>query len=288
SWPVRVLLFGDSGWGGDEQLGLARQMRDVDWDLLLHLGDVAYENGTERELTLRHFRVYAEILRSTPMFPAVGNHDLHTDGGAAYDAAFVWNAPWTDQRYYSFRWSGIQFVILDTSSPAAVEELRSADGRQHDWVERVLRSAHDDPAVYWTIVSMHHPVISHGLGISGHGGDRRLREALAPLFETWGVDLVAAGHEHHYERSTPVRAGRRVPHGCGPIYLIAGAAGASRYARGVGSSSITAFSSRAYSFVDLSIGPEVVEGKVVTQNGSLLDEFRIKPYGGRGTAACSD
>lgn len=289
SWPVRVLLFGDSGWGGEEQIRLARQMSKVSWDLLVHLGDVAYEDGTEEELTTRHFHIYADILQSTPMFPAVGNHDLHVDDGAAYDASFVWHPPYPGERYYAYRWGGVQFVALDTSSPTAdVADLRDGTGRQYDWLQETLQTAHDDPTIRWTIVYMHHPIISHGLGISGHGGDRKLRVALAPLFEKWGVDLVAAGHEHHYERTTPVRQGRKVPRGCGPVYFVAGGAGASRYARGVGASSVTAVSSREYSYVDLSIEAGVIAGRTIRQDGSLLDEFRIHPFAGNDTPACSN
>lgn len=287
SWPVRVLLFGDSGWGSEGQLRLARQMRDVTWDLLVHLGDIAYENGTEEELTMRHFRVYADILQDTPMFPAPGNHDLHTNDGAAYDAAFVWQPPYAGERYYAYRWGRVQFIALDTASPTAdVRDLRDGTGRQYDWLRQTLQAAHDDPDVDWTIVYMHHPLISHGLGISGHGGDRRLRVALAPLFEEWGVDLVAAGHEHHYERTTPIREGRKVPRGCGPVYIIEGAAGASRYARGVGTSSVSAVASRAHSFVDLSIAAGVITGRTIRQDGSLLDEFQIHPFEGKGAPSC--
>jgi len=287
TWPVRVLLFGDSGWGGPDQVSLARQMRESAWDLLVHLGDLAYENGTEEELTMRHFRVYSDILQSTPMFPSVGNHDLHANDGAAYDASFIWRPPFTGERYYAYRWGGVQFVSLDTSSPTAdVQGLRDGTGRQHDWLLQTLQSAHDDPTIKWSIVYMHHPVISHGLGLSGHGGDRQLRVALAPVFEKWGVDLVAAGHEHHYERTTPVREGRKVPRGCGPVYVVAGSAGASRYARGVGSSSVTAVSSREYAFVDLSIEAGVLVGRAIKQDGSLLDEFHIQPFDGEGAPGC--
>ncbi len=289
SWPVRVLLFGDSGWGGAGQIRLARQMREVSWDLLVHLGDVAYKDGTEKELTARHFRVYADILQSTPMFPTVGNHDLHTDDGAAYDASFIWNPPYEGERYYAYRWGSVQFIALDTSSPTAdVRDLREGTGRQYDWLQETLQVAHDDPAIRWTFVYMHHPVMSHGLGISGHGGDRKLRVALVPLFEEWGVDIVAAGHEHHYERTTPVLGGRKVRSGCGPVYIVAGAGGASRYARGVGASSVTAVSSREYSYVDLTIEAGVIAGRTVKQDGSLLDEFHIQPFTARGASECSD
>lgn len=113
-----------------------------------------------------------------------------------------------------------------------------------------------------------------------------MRVALGPLFEEWGVDLVAAGHDHHYERTTPVREGRKVLHGCGPVYIVVGSGGASRYARGVGASSVTAVSSREYSYVDLSIEAEVIVGRAIKQNGSLLDEFHIQPFEGKNAQAC--
>lgn len=38
-----------------------------------------------------------------------------------------------------------------------------------------------------------------------NGADLGIRQALLPLFDRFGVDLVVAGHEHHYERAHPVR-----------------------------------------------------------------------------------
>lgn len=41
-----------------------------------------------------------------------------------------------------------------------------------------------------------------------HGSDGGLREAWAPLFDRYQVDLVVSGHVHAYERTTPMRAGQ--------------------------------------------------------------------------------
>lgn len=38
-----------------------------------------------------------------------------------------------------------------------------------------------------------------------NGADLGIREQWLPLFDRYGVDLVVAGHEHHYERSHAVR-----------------------------------------------------------------------------------
>jgi 3',5'-cyclic AMP phosphodiesterase CpdA len=38
-----------------------------------------------------------------------------------------------------------------------------------------------------------------------NGADLGIREEWVPLFDKYGVDLVVCGHEHHYERSHPIR-----------------------------------------------------------------------------------
>ena len=38
-----------------------------------------------------------------------------------------------------------------------------------------------------------------------NGADLGIRENWLPLFDRYGVDLVVCGHEHHYERSHPIR-----------------------------------------------------------------------------------
>ena len=286
---TRVLLFGDTGWGSDGQLQLARLMDRTEWDLAIHVGDIAYYDGTETDFTDRHFRVYEELLSRTPMFASVGNHDVRTEEGAAYDRAFDWPVVAPGTRYYAFRWNRTQFVVLDTSSHTDdVTGLFRGTGRQYEWLEETLRTSMSDPEVDWVVVYGHHPPYSHAVGISGHGQERDLRNRLTPLLDRYGVDIMAAGHDHHYERSFAVRDGRPVPDGCGPVYIVQGAGGASRYARDVASSPIQAFGSRAYSFTELLILGDRVQGRTFGIDGDVIDEFVIRPYDGPGSVDCDD
>jgi hypothetical protein len=53
---------------------------------------------------------------------------------------------------------------------------------------------------------MHQTAISTGNPTAGAAGaDLGIRQDWLPLFDRYGVDLVVCGHEHHYERSRPVR-----------------------------------------------------------------------------------
>jgi hypothetical protein len=278
---VRVLLFGDSGWGGAQQIDLARQMKRDDWDLSIHVGDIAYNDGSEEEFTQRHFRVYAPTLASTPFYPSVGNHDIRADGGRSYDGAFLWPEPFSGARYFSFRWGRIQFVSIDTSSKTDdVADLRDGKGRQFEWLEDVLREASADSTVDWIITFQHHPLYSHAIGISGHEQDRDLRAAMLPLVERYGVDLVTAGHDHHYERTWPVRDGRRVDDGCGPVHVLSGGGGASRYARDITNTTLLATAQRVYEYVELTIGVDRIRGRTIDRGGQVVDEFSVRRYAG--------
>lgn len=284
---IRVLLFGDSGWGREPQIALAGAMTASGWDLAIHVGDIAYNDGAEDEFTRRHFRVYREMLAEVPLFPAVGNHDVRADGGRSYDRAFDWPGPDDSRRWYSFRWGPVAFVAVDTSSPTeAVRGLRRGEGPQYEWLERTLRAAAEDSAVAWTVVYQHHPLYSHAVGVSGHGQDRGLGRALAPLYERYGVDLVAAGHDHHYERSVPIRDGRAVEPGCGPVYLVQGAGGSPMYARDVASSPLQASRARTFSFTRLVIRSDRIDGRTGDAEGGVLDEFVVHPCAGPSAPGC--
>lgn len=278
STPARVLGFGDSGWGGDAQADLALLMRNEPWDLAVHVGDVAYDDGTEEELTLRHFRVYGELFAGVPFYSVPGNHDVRTANGAPYERAFDWPGEAEGRRYYTFRWGRTRFVALDTSEEPEEDELEDETGPQYRWLVDTLEEAARDTALDWTVVFTHYPVYSHGTGLSGHGPDEELREALEPLFLRYGVDLVLTGHEHHYERSRPLREGTVVKAGCGPVYMIIGGGGASRFARSVAPDVHTARVSREYHYVDLTFRRRSVAGRTVNRKGGLLDRFQLTPY----------
>lgn len=273
---VRVLAFGDSGYGTAEQIALARRMERRAWDLAIHVGDIAYVDGSDEAFTERHFRVYGDLLSRVPFFPAPGNHDLLTDGGAPYDRAFDWPGEERGRRHYSFRWGGVLFLALDTGTEDALESLVVAGGRQRSWLESELRSAAGDSTVLWRVVYVHHPLYSHAEGLSGHGPELELRGVLAPLFDEYGVDLVLTGHDHHYERSRPLRDGEPVARGCGPVYLVIGGGGAPRHFRSVDATGRqVAHATMEHHFLELLVLPRRITGRAVGLEGQTLDRFLL-------------
>ena len=77
--PVRVWVLGDSGFGSTDQALVRDAMLSETAlnppNLILHAGDIAYNTGTTSEFTTKHFAIYQDILRHTPLWPTMGNHD---------------------------------------------------------------------------------------------------------------------------------------------------------------------------------------------------------------------
>src|SRR5208283_575558 len=78
-----------------------------------------------------------------------------------------------------------------------------SEGAQKAWLEKELTAARGDREVDWIVVCMHQVAIS--TVDKFNGADLGIRQEWVPLFDKHGVDLVVCGHEHHYERSHPIR-----------------------------------------------------------------------------------
>jgi acid phosphatase type 7 len=244
--PVRFLAFGDSGGGGSDQYALLQQMYTVPYDLMIHTGDVAYDNGTIQQYEDNVFGVYADLFRNIPFFPSSGNHDYRTLSGAPFRDVF--NLPGDNgEKWYSYDWGRVHFVALDTE----------ADYRtQAAWLDEDLARS----TAPWKIVYMHRPPYSSG----SHGSDTALRKALEPVLARHQVQLVLAGHDHNYERILPQK---------GTHYVVTGGGGIGT--RAVGSSSFTALSVAVIHFVYGEVFEDELVLHAIDGMGREFDSVRI-------------
>lgn len=205
---TRVWVLGDSGTADDN----ARSVRDayysftddVRTDCWLMLGDNAYNLGTDDEYQKAVFDMYTNTLRTSVLWPTLGNHDMitadsATESGPYYDIfdlpahGEAGGVPSGTEAYYSFDHSNIHFVCLDSS-----DSDQSASGPMLTWLKEDLASTDQD----WIIAFWHHPPYSK----CSHDSDWEFRsiqsrENALPILEDRGVDLVLTGHSHSYERS---------------------------------------------------------------------------------------
>ncbi len=250
--PIDVLVFGDSGRGSEAQQTLRSHMDTVPVDLVLHTGDVAYDDGRMDEVERWAFGVYQEIFESHPFYPTIGNHDDSTANAGPYLEAWELptNADSSDpsdlERRYSFDWGPAHFVALDTEH---------MDEEQAEWLERDL-AASDRP---WKIVYGHDPPYSSGR----HGSAKQVRNLVRPVLERHGVRLFLAGHDHHYERSNVIG---------GTTYVVTGGGGDSRR---TGRSSFTAYATETVHFVSLRIDGSELRAYAIDGTGRVFDSFRL-------------
>jgi len=206
--PTRVWVLGDPGSKGSGQLAVRDAFHTFNAnravDLWLMLGDNAYPDGTDADYQKALFEVYPETLRTSPLWPALGNHDGHsansiTQSGTYYD---IFTLPTRGQAggvasgteaYYSFDYANIHFVCLDSH-----DSDRAPNGAMAQWLKADLAATTRD----WIIAFFHHPPYSKGT----HDSDREgrlvdMRQNFLPILEAGGVDVVLTGHSHVYERS---------------------------------------------------------------------------------------
>jgi 3',5'-cyclic AMP phosphodiesterase CpdA len=247
---VRFLAFGDSGGGNGAQHALLDQMYTVPFDLIIHTGDIAYDDGTLGEYESNVFGVYAGLFRSFPFYPTSGNHDYNTARAAAFRQVFALprnGVPAADERWYSFDWGDVHFVALDTEQMGA---------SQASWLEADL----ERNELPWVVAYAHRPPYSSG----EHGSSALFRKTFGPALEQHQVKLVLNGHDHDYERTTPIN---------GVTYVVTGGGGEST--RSVGKSSFTAFSEDVTHFVYVEVAADTLTLHAIDAVGREFDSTRI-------------
>ena len=233
--PVRIWVIGDSGQCAIDQDGCdeaAAVMGEyLDWaeenggrmaDIVLMLGDNAYNDATDSETTRGLFEPFAQVLRNHVLWPVPGNHefgasDSPTQSGPYYEAFTLPKAAEAGgvasgtEAYYSYDYANVHFVALDShdtnrDAPAnAQTNICPGDGSggaMYNWLcEDLAATTQDFIISYW-----HHPPYtkgSHDSDLREDSGGRMhdMRERFVPMLEHYGADLNLTGHSHSYERS---------------------------------------------------------------------------------------
>ncbi|WP_153412002.1 purple acid phosphatase family protein [Nocardia macrotermitis] len=181
-------------------------------------GDLCYANlATDRIRTWNDW--WANNSRSAryrPWMPAPGNHENELGNGPIGYQAFqtYFTVPDSGSEelarglWYSFTVGGVRVIALANDDicyqDAGSSYVRGySGGAQKRWLESELTKARADRGIDWVVVFMHQTAISSADKFNG--ADLGIRQEWLPLFDKYQVDLVLAGHEHHYERSHPVR-----------------------------------------------------------------------------------
>ncbi len=216
--PTRIWVVGDSGTGEQHQRDVHQAMRDFTADkpidFYLHVGDMAYGQGTDDQFQTRFFEPYQRTLQETVCWPSMGNHEGRNSNGATgigpyYDAYVCPTAgeagglPSGKEAYYSFDYGNIHVICLDSH-----DLDRTPEGEMAQWLRKDLAATQ----AKWILGFWHHPPYTKGT----HDSDIErplieMREHIMPILEERGVDLVLSGHSHIYERSMLIDGAYQTP-----------------------------------------------------------------------------
>jgi hypothetical protein len=204
-------------------------------DPLFHLfnGDLCYANVSDDPIaTWTAFHENdARSAANRPWMPSAGNHENEVGNGPQGYLSHQTRFALPDNgskdfrgNWYAFTAGTIRVISLNNDDVCLQDGAFSAfrrdhvpgyiaggdnpyihgysSGEQKRWLERELAAASCSRDIDWIIVCMHQVAMS-----SAHfnGADLGIRQNWLPLFDKYGVDLVVAGHEHHFERTFPVR-----------------------------------------------------------------------------------
>jgi hypothetical protein len=209
--PLRFIVYGDMrapGHAAHAQIVAAIQREQP--ALVVNTGDLVATGG-EESAWQRYFDITAFLGATTPVTPALGNHESYQGGSARSWTLFGLRSasPIPGTGYTSFDWGGTHIVILDSNHP---------DLTQRSWLVRDLALARKRraPAIF---AICHDGPWSHGI----HGGSRAMERDFAPVLAAGGVDVLFSGHDHLYERGIGVTAAGSLP------YVVSGGGGAPLY-----------------------------------------------------------
>jgi hypothetical protein len=214
--PFTFTAFGDQG-ATSAAAAIVQRITEVRPAFNLVAGDLCYANDLGTTLPVdvleldpsvwdRWFAQAAASAAGTPWMPAVGNHDVEPGFGLlGYDGHLTRMAlpqGGFNDVVYSFTYGNVAVVAVDANDVSPETPHPYSHGAQTSWLDQRLGALRADPAIDFIVVYFHHCAYCT---ITSHGSDGGVRRQWVPVFDRHDVDLVINGHNHGYERTTPIR-----------------------------------------------------------------------------------
>uniref|UniRef100_A0A0N4ZQH4 Purple acid phosphatase n=1 Tax=Parastrongyloides trichosuri TaxID=131310 RepID=A0A0N4ZQH4_PARTI len=216
---LRICIFGDLGIENDiSMLPLRTAGLRGDFDMIVHVGDLAYDlHSNDGKLGDEYMELMEPLISSMPYMVIAGNHeyDWKVKNFANYEKRFVMpdNGDGKNQ-YYSFSTGPIQFIGVSTEFYGFFYDFGIQPVLdQYSWLEKELIKANNNRNNKpWVMTYQHRPFYcSNENSLECDSFENRvIREGylnmpgLEPLYGKYGVDINWSGHEHSYERMFPV------------------------------------------------------------------------------------
>lgn len=225
--PFRFVAYGDTRFHDPKDLepanpevriALVQAIAEANPAFVCFTGDIVYNGFDANDWKVWDSETQIWRDKTIPVYPALGNHDVHGDPKIALGNYFQRFPALQNSRYYSVRAANALVLVLDSS-------LDEVAGPQGEWLAAKLDHVPTD--VDFVFLMFHHPPYTSSSDDKKFGGGHSARaseQALAKVVETRQAHasyriVVFSGHVHNYERHE---------HN-GVTYFVSGGGGAHAY-----------------------------------------------------------
>lgn len=218
-------IFYDEAFEAFHRMNLAVCFDDPDFVVLG--GDLAYTTGTKRlfkglEWEMERWQQFLRELQKSlqtkegrliPLFPVVGNHDVHKRSG--YEIFYdIFPFPEKGCAYRMMEVGDyLSLILLDTGHTWPIE------GIQTEWLKEAMKGSENR----YLFAAYHIGAYPSVYKFKGEVAES-IRKNWAPLFEEAHLCAAFEHHSHAFKRTYPIRGGQKDP--AGVVYLGDGSWGA--------------------------------------------------------------
>lgn len=206
--PFRFVAYGDTRFHDPNdteaanppvRIALVQAIAEIHPAFVCFTGDIVYNGNDADDWKVWDSETSVWRDRKIPIYPALGNHDLHGSEKDALGNYFRRFSDLKNSRYYSVRAANILILVLDSSQ----DEI---GGPQGQWLTGKLDHVPSD--VDFVLIMLHHPPYTSSSDEKKYGGghsSRAQEHGLAKMLEERQGHsrfriVVFSGHVHNYER----------------------------------------------------------------------------------------
>ena len=194
---ARFAVIGDYGVDTTDEMDVVKLIKSRHPDYVVTVGDNNYPDGTAatidanigqyfHEYILGYSGKYGAGAVDNRFWPALGNHDWYSAGGAQAYLDYFPSLP-GNRRYYDVALGSVHFFVVD--SDPHEPDGNTAGSAQAMWLQKALAAS----TACFNVVYFHHPAYSSADPLF-------VEPEMRWPFREWGADIVITAHAHNYER----------------------------------------------------------------------------------------
>jgi 3',5'-cyclic AMP phosphodiesterase CpdA len=249
---VKFVVYGDNRTDGDAHRRVVEAIEAEGPDFTVNTGDLV-DSSTDTEWN-DFFNIEYALLRHTPTFPTLGNHEATSGGTSRFAELFPMdNRTDVGGEVYGADFGDVHIAAIDSNGDL---------GQQATWLDQDFTQAEQRGAKH-LFVFLHWGPYSSGTALQ-HGSNTGARDTIARVAKQHNADALFSGHDHFYEHGQSENLN----------YFVTGGGGAPLNSTGHINETIRATAQFHYLVVDISGTTATVTAKDTA--GTMFDQVSLK------------